>query len=336
MIIIIFSGLVAVIVVYLVVCALQMRDGLFVRPHPIIWRVIMGLGILYLLLLVFLLFQTVEDARNYLHYLDPSLGGPLPERSYAEDCRIYTPEHPSLFKNIVDCFYDEFVIAHFLGWFGKALLLRDYWLCWTLGVLFEIWEISLEHLLPNFAECWWDHIIVDTLLCNYLGFWLGLKVVDYFTMKPYHWIARVGKVDEYHWEILSNWKRLLAAVVMIFTFSIIELNAFFLKFVLWIPPPHPINVTRIFLWWGIGCPGMREYYQWVTDSNCKKFGTSSWLCVAVMVLEVLIWAKFGRGMFTKPAPAYIFWGWIIAAVLFVSWAIWYFTIHKPSQKTKKN
>lgn len=45
--------------------------------------------------------QSVDDARELLRRLDPSLGKPLPERSYANDCRVYTPEDPvSNFRNI--------------------------------------------------------------------------------------------------------------------------------------------------------------------------------------------------------------------------------------------
>lgn len=50
------------------------------------------------------------------------------------------------------------MIAHLLGWFGKAILLRDFYLCWFLSIMFEVLELSLQHLLPNFAECWWDHV----------------------------------------------------------------------------------------------------------------------------------------------------------------------------------
>ena len=56
---------------------------------------------------------------------------------------------------------DEFVIAHALGWFGKAIIIRDYWLGWVLSVMFEVLEYSLQHQLPNFAECWWDHVRTD-------------------------------------------------------------------------------------------------------------------------------------------------------------------------------
>lgn len=53
---------------------------------------------------------------------------------------------------------DEFVVAHALGWWGKALMLRDPWLAWLLSFMFEIVEYTLTHYLPNFNECWWDHV----------------------------------------------------------------------------------------------------------------------------------------------------------------------------------
>ena len=54
--------------------------------------------------------------------------------------------------------FDVFVPAHFLGWWAKTLILRDYWMTLVLSVLFEINEYSLQHQLPNFSECWWDHV----------------------------------------------------------------------------------------------------------------------------------------------------------------------------------
>jgi hypothetical protein len=34
-----------------------------VRPHPVVWRFVLGVVVVYLLSLVWLLFQTVDDAR---------------------------------------------------------------------------------------------------------------------------------------------------------------------------------------------------------------------------------------------------------------------------------
>lgn len=37
-----------------------------VRPHPAVWRLVHALMVCYLLLMVFLLFQNVDDARQFL------------------------------------------------------------------------------------------------------------------------------------------------------------------------------------------------------------------------------------------------------------------------------
>lgn len=37
-------------------------------------------------------------------------------------------------------------------------MIRDWWMCMIISVMFEFLEYSLEHQLPNFSECWWDHV----------------------------------------------------------------------------------------------------------------------------------------------------------------------------------
>lgn len=116
--------------------------------------------------------QNKNDLRQWLKYIDPSLGVKLPERSYADSCdlswstiQVRESLSPPLFITkiiLVAPAYqnqaDIFVLAHILGWYAKAIVLRDYWFCWILSVMFEIMEYSLQHQLPNFAECWWDHV----------------------------------------------------------------------------------------------------------------------------------------------------------------------------------
>ncbi|RKO83774.1 phosphatidyl serine synthase-domain-containing protein [Blyttiomyces helicus] len=161
--------------VLLLTCMLQFRDGPFIRPHPAFWRLILAASVLYQMVLVAVLFQNKDTMRQILKYVDPSLGVPLPERDYAEKCEL-TAE--VLWDQM-----DVFVIAHTLGWFGKAIILRDYWFCWILSVMFELMEYSLQHQLANFAECWWDHWILDVLLTNWVGIIVGMKTCEYFAMK---------------------------------------------------------------------------------------------------------------------------------------------------------
>ena len=102
---------------------IQFRDGPFIRPHPAFWRVVLGINLLYELALVFLLFQDIGTARGMMTLIDPNLGKPLLEKNYTEDCSLSV----KTLWNAVDIF----CVAHTLGWFGKAMILRDYWFCWV-------------------------------------------------------------------------------------------------------------------------------------------------------------------------------------------------------------
>eukprot|EP00388_Colpodella_angusta_P030200 GDKK01018843.1.p1 GENE.GDKK01018843.1~~GDKK01018843.1.p1 ORF type:complete len:488 (+),score=130.58 GDKK01018843.1:1-1464(+) len=184
----ILQGLAAAFAVYVIVCGFQLTDGVLTRPHRIFWRMIKGTSILYCCFLVFLCFQDINDIRWALGVVDNRIGKPLPEVNYADDCSL-----AALAKSI-----DIFVICHFLGWFVKALILRDFWLCWVLQIVFEWMEISLRHILPNFWECWWDHLLLDVFGCNAFGIWLGMKVVEKLNMKNYTW-----RVHSQSWKAIA-------------------------------------------------------------------------------------------------------------------------------------
>lgn len=63
------------------------------------------------------------------------------------------------------------------------------------GVLFihsrslSLFQLFFMHLLPNFAECWWDQVILDILLCNGGGIWLGMTVCHFLEMRTYRWAS---------------------------------------------------------------------------------------------------------------------------------------------------
>ena len=79
----------ASIIAFLLFSMIQFRDGPFIRPHPALWRVALGVNLLYELALVFLLFQDLDTARGYMTLLDPSLGVPLPpEKDYSAFCEV--------------------------------------------------------------------------------------------------------------------------------------------------------------------------------------------------------------------------------------------------------
>ena len=114
-----------------------------------------------------------------LQHVYSELGTELPERSYGSDCRLWIPGQGIHWQVIYDTVFDEFVVAHTLGWWGKALIIRDYPMLWTLSIGFEFMEMTFHHMLPNFNECWWDSWILDVALCNFGGLLAGMATVRY-------------------------------------------------------------------------------------------------------------------------------------------------------------
>ncbi|KMT19495.1 hypothetical protein BVRB_1g011180 isoform C [Beta vulgaris subsp. vulgaris] len=310
-------GVWAMIAVFLTYCLLQAPSTVLIRPHPAIWRLVHGMAVIYLVALTFLLFQRRDDARQFMKYLHPDLGVELPERSYGADCRIYVPEDPTnRFKNVY---------------------------------------LTFRHMLPNFNECWWDSIILDILLCNWFGIWTGMRTVRYFDGKTYEWVGIsrqpniMGKVkrtlgqftparwdkDEWH-PLLGPW-RFVQVLFLCIVFLTVELNTFFLKFCLWIPPRNPVIVYRLILWWLIAIPTIREYNSYLQDRKViKKVGALCWLALAICIVELLICIKFGNGLYPYSMPTWlvIFWtGFWVGLVIFL--LIWTWKLYKYSEKKRR-
>ncbi|RZB43563.1 CDP-diacylglycerol--serine O-phosphatidyltransferase 1 isoform C [Glycine soja] len=385
-------GVWAMIAVFLAYCLLQAPSTVLIRPHPAIWRLVHGMAVVYLVALTFLLFQSFvalspaserkctnmysqflslqkrDDARQFMKFLHPDLGVELPERSYGADCRIYLPENPaSRFKNVYETLFDEFVLAHVIGWWGKAILIRNQPLLWVLSIGFELVEYTFRHMLPNFNECWWDSIILDILICNwfadcnifylvyYAGIWAGMHTVRYFDGKTYKWVGLsqqpniIGKVkrtlgqftpaqwdkDEWH-PLLGPW-RFIQVLSLCIVFLTVELNTFFLKFCLWIPPRNSVVIYRLILWWLLAIPTIREYNSYLQDRKpVKKVGAYCWLSLAICIVELLICIKFGHGLYPKSMPIWlvIFWSGV-GVTIFTFLLLWSWQLHRTLGNKKR-
>lgn len=60
--------------------------------------------------------QTVQDGRQFLKYVDPRLGVPLPERDYGGNCLIYDAD------NETDPFHNVWVRGCRPAWGGRSPL----------------------------------------------------------------------------------------------------------------------------------------------------------------------------------------------------------------------
>ncbi|XP_065583789.1 phosphatidylserine synthase 2-like [Artemia franciscana] len=341
-------GVIAALGVFIALGVTIMPDGPFRWPHPALWRLFFCLSILYELSLIFALFQSPNDARKLLKHFDKNLGKELDEISYDGSCLIYDPSIPDDLWHNVRNKLDVFVPTHFFGWLLKTLVLRDWWLCTVISVMFEILEYTLEHQLPNFSECWWDHWIMDVLVCNGLGIVCGLYTLEYFSMKKYHWrglwniptyrgklkriFAQLGPYDfiKFEWRPLSSLGRWGATLTIVFVFLLTELNTFYLKFFLWIPPDHWLNLARLLVMLFWGAVALREVFQYLDDPGCKSFGRQSWTLLTIVFTEFLIVIRFGGETISKPIPRFIALFWVLGLIALLCYTVWAFILNRKA------
>ena len=120
------------------------------------------------------------------------------------------------------------------------------------------------------------------------------------------------------------------------------MNAFFLKFILWVPPLNPLNTYRLLLLFAMALPAVREWYLFIeSDYNdlFNKLGPSAWLAAAVVFAETLICVKFGRGMFPEPWPPRVLWAWGIAlgafSALMAVWSVRHYLLAPRAEAKRK-
>ena len=307
-------------------------------PHPVFWRLVDAAALVYLCYMCFIASLSRSQAVAVLGVLDPvNLGKPLPEKSYAEVCEIYDASQPETpWHNISDRF-DLFVAAHFFGWLVKAWIVRDRKLLWIASVLFELVELSLKHLLPNFEECLWDVLVFDLFGANWLGLELGL------------FVARKLNLENFRFTGGAQTRRLLLAqVALVLLTTLIDLNLFFIKFLLYIPTSHWIMCMRTLLFVGISASATKQLYRFArphgaaepeasgceaqpalptspapstavsleTEESPSEPPTTLVLGLAILSVEVLAIAKNGNGVFTQAAPLWVKVPWTLALGVF--------------------
>lgn len=309
----IWAGFCCVIFFFLIVSVLAFPNGPFTRPHPVVWRMVFGMSVLYLMALVFLLFQNYKTVKSLLYWIDPSLRDFHidMEKEYGVNCSDITLER-------VWGHVDVFAWGHFLGWMLKAILVRHMGILWAISVMWEITEIAFAHLLPNFIECWWDALILDVLICNGLGIWVGLKICKHLEMREYKWVSirdihsTSGKIKRavlqftpgswthVRWlDPTCTYMRFFALCQLVIFWQVSELNTFFLKHIFEMPPSHILVVGRLVLIAVIVAPSVRQYYSYVTDTQCKRVGTQCWVYGAIMVMEAILCFKNGKELFEQ-------------------------------------
>ena len=348
------QGLFAIMGLMVFLGAMHFPDSeMMSRPHPAMWRMLMGLEVAYACLLLFLMFFRIEEARQLMKWFSQELGVELPEREYATDCRIFTPENPdSYFANVRNVVLDCYIPAHAIGWWFKMIIIRDVKLCTFLSLFFEFMEISLSHQLPNFCECWWDSVILDLLVCNGGGIYLGYLTCRYFEMKEYHWgVGRDSRNENerfssvprpalqfmpyswsvHRWKIFDSCKNFVTTVWYIVFVNMVDLSNFYLKHLLWIPASHWLLLLRVLFWAVYAIIATREYYEYVQSGFTIRLGSHCWLSQFLQFLEWSFIIKNSKGIFLEPMPVWIQYVWtlIITFVVTTTLLLFYNDLRNP-------
>lgn len=96
------------------------------------------------------------------------------------DCEINTT---TIYRQLTSMWF----FSHLVGWCFAQLCFRSFWLTLFLSWMFEFMEMSLQFLIPEFKECWWDAIFLDCFVANLIGCAIGWKIVCYLNAKEYNW-----------------------------------------------------------------------------------------------------------------------------------------------------
>ena len=330
------AGLATASAVFLFYCTLQLQDGEVTRPHPVVWRFVLGITIIHLLIIVFLLtLSTTESIDLAIQTIfEPKSGtATLPKFEaigFSEDCSLTWPN--------VQSKIDIFFVAHLFGWFVKALILRDWGMMWTCSLLFEVLEVTLQKILPNFQECWWDRWIMDVFGCNLMGMIIGMRVANWLGARGYDWWgtsqSKTKKIlvrvlprifpRRFDWHTFASWRRFGISCLVIFSLLLGEVNGFLLKSSLRIPTESAINILRVLFLVPASYAAVVELYAYAEEKT-DRVGRTAWLILSLCLLEFLLSMKnfilresFSPDQLEFDSSVWIGWGGTVLMALLVA------------------
>merc|ERR1719456_1070295 len=147
-----------------------------IRPHPAFWRGFHGLNLWYILIFTVLLIVPCEDGMWLIRTA-------FPEVEVTKNIGFDHLTCAITWENVRRQLVSLWFTAHVVGWFSKMILFRDLTMCILFSTAFEFMELSLQFVVPEFQECWWDSLIIDWALSNVAGMVLGGMTLRYLKTK---------------------------------------------------------------------------------------------------------------------------------------------------------
>ena len=312
----------------------------FFNPMQRFWRVISMLSTIYFCFLIIMLHHRPSYGRELLGFLDPALGGAIDKskHTYDDDCELTWDN----FKDNLDHYY----LVHLVDWFLASFVIRDFYILHFWHVLDEVIELSWQHILPHFRECWWDHLICDILLSNIPAITFGLWLQRKLGMMTFDYWGKTGKNGKkksfWEYDVWHCHKRFGIMVYMQIILNVWFLCNFFLMNAFLIPPVHGFPIFRLLMWFALGSIGFREGYEdastWNTPQRKHQAveGRYRWLAIGIMCTEVMIVYKYRKdtGHINEDVhtPFYIWFPWVAWYSSMILY--WVYLRFKPGHTTK--
>lgn len=298
-------------------------------------RIVLMLCLLYMCWLIFMLQMRPDYGRYLLGFLDNSLNKPVTKdmHTYDDNCEL---EWANIWDN-----FDHYYLIHWIDWILASLVIRDSYILHFWQVFDEVLELSLQHILPHFRECWWDHLLCDITLSNIPAIICGMAIIRYFGIREMDWLGRKGKKSWREWEVFHCHKKFGVLVYQQLLLAIHFANGFFIMNAFLIPPKHFFPVSRLMLTFAMGALACREGYEdgrtWNTPEREHKpvAGRYRWLTCAFLFTEVVVVWKYREGtgnILDNPTPAYIWLPWTLGFVAMTSY--WLYLRFKPDHTVK--
>lgn len=174
------TGFYVLLLGHLAIGTAYSSNTILTYPSPAIWRFQRSLSTFYLLVLLILLSLPRDEGRELLRTIFPAVGL---QSSFSMRISASASSSGSTMGTgtcsfslqalYLQIFHAPWFLSHALGWMGKMLVIRDLKTCFLAAVLFEVVEVTLVGIVPEFEECWWDSVFLDALGANLIGMGVG-------------------------------------------------------------------------------------------------------------------------------------------------------------------
>jgi phosphatidylserine synthase 2 len=162
-------------------------------------------------------------------------------------------------------------------------------------------------------------VILDVLICNTLGIYIGTKLVKYFTLLPWEtrlikecesgtdWMMRAFKqftprsYQSFDWRPFESVRRYYIVITVIVFVNLFELNLFGLKMVLKLAPTNGFVLMYCFLHSFHGLPAMLEGYRYAIGAS-DTIGNFGMTFLLLVMSETWMVYRFSDGYFLEPTP----------------------------------